>query len=1314
MSRGISKQASRSVSHFLAGSTSIRTSKVAALMFAAGVLALPHAALAVGDDELPLNPNVVGGAATFDSPNINLLNINQSTDRVVINWDKFNIGKNSTVEFFQPNSGSLAVNQVFDPANEASFIDGVLKANGRVAIVNSNGVFISSTAVIDVGGILATTGSISVDQVMSGSSQIDILDMHGSATVENQGSITVADGGLAAFVSPVVRNGGTITAHLGKVAMASGSAVTLDLYGDQLVEIKVPPTSAAAQIANDGLIDAAGGTIDVRMDVSGAIGVVDSVINNEGIVQATSAKMVGGKIVLSAGGSKAVVEGEVKAGKSVNITGKSVTLPAGSIVTAGDDESAGDVVVFASDKLNYNGYINAYAGSVETSAVRSLTVGSDAEVLASTWLLDPLSIDIDDVAALGVVYSGAIQDALNDGTDVTVRTNAEGPDAGNIDLFALINWTTDAALTFDAINDIHFDQGSGLSSTSNANITLIAGDDVRLGKTTGTGISTMGGDVSITSGDITYIRAGNIVDANGGNILIDNGGALLAEVDTLRTTGDGTITVNQNKTEEVLSPALAALYSIQSVLNAISNTGSGLNTINVGAGTWNENIKVYDSNVLLRGTRAGINGAGHAASGIDASTLAAANGNDYALEINGGTNVTVDGFDIEGGYGVGAFYGSDVTVQNNAVSNSSQNGIRFSYVYGDAEIAHNAISSSGLSGIYADGGYYGGLIDLNIHDNSIYNSTWNGISLSYMNGTFRVTDNLIDSSWYGHGIVTQSLGEGYYYPTLSLLTVEEEPVAPLLISGNEISYSGQNGIYLSGLNLETEVSGNYIYSSGSNGILVSGNGYGYDRYYYGGYYGSSSDVALRILGNDIYNSYYSGVNLQSINGDILVDDNGIYNSYYGSGVLASNVNGTDSYDGYYGYYSEGYYGSDVTRQLIISNNYITESGFAGVELENVGGYVSVDSNEIYNSGEYGVYAYNSGYYGGYYGYYGYSSSTPVDLHITNNIIENDVYDGYYGGEDFAKAEVFSEGYYGGYYGNGYAGVFLNVADGYAELSDNTIGGAFDYGVMAVSGTVDLTGGTNTIHDTGVGLAFYPDYGYKGYYGYAEEGDYDYFAELAARLHLVNDTIGTTAFIDQSEAFIELGYGAFFDPGRPTLLDGMNATYTLSGVTIAPAVSGFVTDSELATLEGMIYHYNDEQDRGLFFFAQEDAGNVDQKDIFQNFGLFFQEPPSGSLTITGLPSIGGLPGAAPAPAFGDFANIAPAAGEEEDQDQQNPENVEPAAGADASKASCWSDANQALGQGSSVVLDYGVGASGLIDDAANCGASGGETGILIGL
>src|SRR5690606_22096770 len=177
---------------------------------------------------------------------------------------------------------------------------------------------------------------------------------------------SVKEAGLAGFVAPTVTNNGTINAKLGKVAMASGERVTLDLYGDNLVEIAVNDQISDALIDNSGTINAEGGT--VVLQASAAKNIVDNTINMSGYINASSATVQGGKIVLGAGNVK--VAGKLDAsgktgGGDIDVTGKNIQV-ADTAVLQSDAYSLGDggnVNVIAEDHTDFRGNIFARGGA---------------------------------------------------------------------------------------------------------------------------------------------------------------------------------------------------------------------------------------------------------------------------------------------------------------------------------------------------------------------------------------------------------------------------------------------------------------------------------------------------------------------------------------------------------------------------------------------------------------------------------------------------------------------------------------------------------------------------------------------------------------------------------------------------------------------------------------------------------------------------------------------------------------------------------------------------------------------------------------
>jgi filamentous hemagglutinin family protein len=183
----------------------------------------------------PNGANVVGGAATVHGQGTANVTVNQATDKAIINWNTFNIGVNEKTQFVQPNSGSIALNRVVGGLGPSEIL-GSLTANGKVFIVNRDGIIFGPGAVITTAGFLATTNDIRNEDFMAGRFKFEIPGRP-DASIVNQGKITATSGGFAALVAPGVRNSGIITANLGTITLASGNTFNLDFYGDRLIQL---------------------------------------------------------------------------------------------------------------------------------------------------------------------------------------------------------------------------------------------------------------------------------------------------------------------------------------------------------------------------------------------------------------------------------------------------------------------------------------------------------------------------------------------------------------------------------------------------------------------------------------------------------------------------------------------------------------------------------------------------------------------------------------------------------------------------------------------------------------------------------------------------------------------------------------------------------------------------------------------------------------------------------------------------------------------------------------------------------------------
>ncbi|MGB5396892.1 MAG: filamentous hemagglutinin N-terminal domain-containing protein, partial [Gammaproteobacteria bacterium] len=102
----------------------------------------------------PTGATVVNGSATFSQPNSSTLAITNSPG-AIINWQQFNIGANEVTRFIQQNASSAVLNRV--TGLSPSEIFGALNSNGRVFLVNGNGIVFGPNATINTSGFIAST-----------------------------------------------------------------------------------------------------------------------------------------------------------------------------------------------------------------------------------------------------------------------------------------------------------------------------------------------------------------------------------------------------------------------------------------------------------------------------------------------------------------------------------------------------------------------------------------------------------------------------------------------------------------------------------------------------------------------------------------------------------------------------------------------------------------------------------------------------------------------------------------------------------------------------------------------------------------------------------------------------------------------------------------------------------------------------------------------------------------------------------------------------------------------------------------------------
>ncbi|MGF7212422.1 filamentous hemagglutinin family protein [Skermanella aerolata] len=554
------------------------TTAVHLIMVLAGVCLIGGTACAN-----PGGGTVVSGSATITETAPGRLDVRQGTDKAIIDWRSFSIGQGEHTNFQQPSAGSIALNRV--TGADPSAILGRMIANGQVFLVNPNGIMVGQGARIDVGGLVATTANIRNEDFMASRYRFDQPSANPDARVVNRGDITVGGQGLAALAAPGVENAGSITAELGEVVLAGIRTFTLDAHGDGLLSFQVgePVTVAPrdaqgkpieALVSNSGKISAPGGTVVLTAGSLG--GVVDRVINMDGVVEARAVEVKGGTIVLS-GGDAGIVnvtgaldasgQGPNQTGGTVKVLGDKVALTKQARIDVSGDAGGGTTLIGG----------NRHGDGPEPNARRTLiardaTIKADAKTRGNggtvvAWADDSLSfagaISVRGGAAEG--DGGFVETSSRKGLFVTSgRVDGEAP-AGKSGLWLLDpeniivtnSGTDDLTLVDEFLDDADGDYGGfgtafiygGALEQASSDVVLQALNDIAVEANL-----FMNGGVTNPPGPVGLVlQAGNNITIN--SRIVTNGGRIHLEADSSHSPigpadGAGTVAIRSPTGEE--------------------------------------------------------------------------------------------------------------------------------------------------------------------------------------------------------------------------------------------------------------------------------------------------------------------------------------------------------------------------------------------------------------------------------------------------------------------------------------------------------------------------------------------------------------------------------------------------------------------------------------------------------------------------------------------------------------------------------------------------------------------------------------------
>ncbi|WP_171295052.1 filamentous hemagglutinin N-terminal domain-containing protein, partial [Acinetobacter sp. WCHA29] len=486
---------------------------------------------------LPQGGNVVAGQADIKNVNSTYMTIDQKSNRAVVNWDSFNVGKNDWVDIRQQKSSDALLNRV--TGNNLSEIAGKITAKGQVFIVNPNGIIFKNGSIVNVGSLVASTADIENAAFMQGGK----LEFNkksnkkdAAITIENGAYIDVGQleqngqkidnpNGFAAFIAPQIKQGGFITAQLGTIHLAAGEAFTLDVGGGLLNILLGDSDLQTLGIENTGTILSKGGLI--RLQAASINNLLQGFITQNGqLIASEFTQDAQGNIQLTAPKGQVLLNAsEIKTGSSAIVAEKS-QLAANKIVL-------GDGVIYSTELA-------------ELKAKQDIQQSANQQIAATKQL--SIASEQGNISLAGAIEAGQADIQAKQGKITTVKAENKGISsttgdvtvtAKDADLNAFISAKNN--LSVNTTNTLNIDaeakaQKISLDSAS----TLVQGKNSKLlaESTKDTALNIVG-KTGVTLNGVSESKANTTIQSTAGSVVFSKDSQGLSSV------GDLSITANQ-------------------------------------------------------------------------------------------------------------------------------------------------------------------------------------------------------------------------------------------------------------------------------------------------------------------------------------------------------------------------------------------------------------------------------------------------------------------------------------------------------------------------------------------------------------------------------------------------------------------------------------------------------------------------------------------------------------------------------------------------------------------------------------------------
>ncbi|MBX3669928.1 MAG: filamentous hemagglutinin N-terminal domain-containing protein [Rhodocyclaceae bacterium] len=584
---------------------------------------------------LPQGPSVAAGTVGFSNPAAGVMQI-RAGDRSIINWNAFSIGAGEAVRFVQPTASSAVLNRVLGP--DPSLLMGQLQANGRVFLINPNGILVGAGARIDTSAFVASTLGLSDPDFLLQRLRFEAGPSAGA--LRNAGTISTGSDGRVLLIAPEIENSGIVRTPEGQVLLAAGRK--LEISSLDFENVRFTLQAPADSVLNIGKLVADGGVVNAfagSLRHSGEIRASRLSIDGDGSVRLVASqdlqadahsRTTAARVLMQSTGGTTRLAGAVDAaassgqGGEVQILGSRVTLEAGAVVDAsgpagggkiliggdyqggnpgvqnaiatdvaagarliadaGQSGDGGRVIVWGNELTRYGGSLSARGGPqsgaggfAEISGKRQLQFTGSVDLSAPQGAPGTLLLDPLDIIVMdsgGLVPSAA--DAYTDypANLVTVSPAALDAVRGNVTLKASRDLYINSPITLTTL-------GASLSAEAGTDPLYPAGAISGGNIWVNANISTNAGAVSLTGNEIT-----------GPGSIFTHGGTV--NLQAARISGTGSIVTSGGAVSELASAWIFQTGTIDAGAGAVTlESGGSISVTQIAADTVSMNTNAY-------------------------------------------------------------------------------------------------------------------------------------------------------------------------------------------------------------------------------------------------------------------------------------------------------------------------------------------------------------------------------------------------------------------------------------------------------------------------------------------------------------------------------------------------------------------------------------------------------------------------------------------------------------------------------------------------------------------------------------------------